>query len=92
MDVFSLHSRAYEAFQQGMYDQAIGYLDQILAIDPNDVDALGEKDIVLDALGRFEEAIQYFDRVLAIDPNHILSLDAKEAAREALQNPFRLFG
>jgi Flp pilus assembly protein TadD len=42
-----------------LYEQALEYLDQILAIDPNDVYALNEKGFALDALGRSDEAIEY---------------------------------
>src|SRR3712207_341750 len=54
-DVYSLYSRGYEAYQQGMYNQAIEYFDEVLAIDANDVDALNMKGVILNDQGYYEE-------------------------------------
>ena len=36
--------------------------------DPNDANALNNKGLALDDLGKHQEAITYYDKVLAIDP------------------------
>src|SRR5215212_1797923 len=74
-----LISQAVEAYEQGMYEEAIVYFDRALAIDPNDIDALINKGIALDGLRRYQEAILYYDSALAIDPNDIDALINKGA-------------
>jgi tetratricopeptide (TPR) repeat protein len=66
--------------------------DKILAIDPNNLDAINAKGSSLVSLGRSErgytivyidyldEAISYFDRVLEKDPNHVGALFNKARA------------
>ena len=55
----------------------LAYYDKVLAIDPNDIDALTGKAKALHFLERYQEAIEYFDKVLAIDPNDIDALTGK---------------
>jgi tetratricopeptide (TPR) repeat protein len=70
-EVNSLYSNALEAIEQGMYEEAIGYLDAILAIEPDNVLALNKTGYSLYNLGRLDEAIGYYDRALAVEPNHV---------------------
>ena len=70
----------------GNYTGAIEYFDKVLAIDPNDVDALNSKGVALDSLGNYTEAIEYFDKVLAIDPNDVDAIYNKGVAFENLGN------
>ena len=42
-----------------MYQEAIEYDDKVIEIDPTHIDALNNKGIALDDLGRSEEAIEY---------------------------------
>jgi tetratricopeptide (TPR) repeat protein len=44
--------------------------DQVIAIDPNQVNAWYNKGVTLDKLGKIQEALQSFDRAIAIDPNY----------------------
>jgi len=69
-----LISKAIDSFQLGEFKQAISYLDQILEIDPINLDALNSKGGALIKLGRMEEAVTYFDKVLEADPNHVGAL------------------
>lgn len=73
-DLELLFNKAINSFQIGEFEQAISYLDQILEIDPNNLDALRGKGSALFELGRIEEAVTYFDNVLETDPNHIDTL------------------
>jgi tetratricopeptide (TPR) repeat protein len=79
-----LISIAVEAYEQGMYEQAIEYFDRALGIDPNNIDALVGKGIALDYLGRYQEAIVYYDSALGIDPNNIDALINKGIALDGL--------
>jgi hypothetical protein len=56
----------------------------VLAIEPNDIDALYNKGVDLGYLGRYQEAIDYYDRVLAIDPNDIDALTNRALALDSL--------
>ena len=41
---------------------------KLLKIDPNHVNALNNKGLALNNLGKYEEAIDWFDKALEIDP------------------------
>jgi tetratricopeptide (TPR) repeat protein len=47
-----LFFRGNNAYQQGRYEEAIEYFDRVLAIDPDHWDALNNKALALDRLGR----------------------------------------
>ena len=49
-------------------------------MDPNYKDALNNKGIELDILGKLEEALQAYDRVLELDPYFKLAWKNKEFA------------
>ena len=55
-------------------------LDKALAINPNDVTALTNKDTALLNLGKSNESIAYFDKALAINPNNVNTLTQKGLA------------
>lgn len=46
----------------GKYTEAVQYYDAALSIDPNAIDILGNKGIVLIKLGYYTEAIKIFDK------------------------------
>jgi tetratricopeptide (TPR) repeat protein len=50
--------------------EAIPYLDKARALDPNDKNALYNKEEALKNLGNYNKAMTYFDKALAIDPNY----------------------
>lgn len=79
-DVNSYYSLAVEAIERGMYQEAVGYLDRVLAIEPDNVDALLKKGEALSYLGRYEEELQNYDRVLAIEPDNVDALFNKGGA------------
>ncbi len=62
------------------YNQAAELYDKVIQNDPEDVEALLRKGIILYYLGRHDESIQYYDRVLKIDPNNVLALHRKGSA------------
>lgn len=70
----------------GNYSQAIPYLDNALAIDPNFKEALDNKGAALSDLANYNEAIPYFNKALAIDPNFDAALYNKGTALYHLGN------
>ena len=75
--------------ESGHVPKAITYYDKVLAIDPNDVDALNNKGIALDDLGKYQEAITYYDKILTIDPNYAYALNNKGIAEANLTPDFK---
>jgi tetratricopeptide (TPR) repeat protein len=71
------------------YAGAIALYDEVLQIDPKNIDALNKKAYTLVELGKYEEAIKYCDKVLEIDPNHMDSLNERNYAVEHLTNSFQ---
>ena len=84
-DVDSLYSKALDTMDQDRYEEAIGYLDTILNVEPNNVDALTAKGDVLYDLERYQEAIGYYDKALAIDPNYVDALYNKGVTLQNLR-------
>ena len=72
-----LFNDGYNLLEQERYEEAITYFDKVLAIDPNDIDALVNKGNSLDELDKHEEAINHYDKVLAIDPDDTDALGNK---------------
>lgn len=67
--------RAAALHQGGRLVEAIGIYDQLLAANPDDVDALCSRANVLADLGRLEDALASYDRAIARDPKHADALD-----------------
>jgi len=70
-------NKAKKAFDEGKFEDSIFFLDKILAVESDNVDALYAKGVSLIGFGKTDEGLQYFDKALEIDPNHLLSLSAK---------------
>ena len=66
--------KAQKAFDGKNFEDAIFFLDKILEIESDHVEALHNKGLVLIKMGQIEEGMEYFDRVLAIEPNDVLAL------------------
>ena len=56
------------------HDEALACFTRALALDPDHLEALGNRGGVLGALGRFEEALADCDRALALSPGHAMLL------------------
>ena len=69
-----MYNKGLALYYLGKSDEAITYYDKVLAIKPNDLDALSNKGNALEDLGKSDEAITYYDKVLAIDPNDLDAL------------------
>ena len=57
-----------------------------MAIDPNFVEDLSLKGVVLHNLDRYQEAVEYLDKALAIDPNDKRVIDTKNFALNQIKN------
>jgi predicted O-linked N-acetylglucosamine transferase (SPINDLY family) len=56
-------------------EEAIAQCEQVLAINPDDVEALSRRGQALAKLDRHPEAVASLDRALSIDPDHPSALD-----------------
>jgi tetratricopeptide (TPR) repeat protein len=56
------------------FEDAIKAYDKVLVIDPNDIDTLTNKGIVLIKMQKYDDAIAIFNKVLEIEPEHVPSL------------------
>jgi len=53
---------------------AIVSYSKVLALDPQNIEALNNKGACLQVLGNHQEAIENFDKALAINPNHLFAM------------------
>ena len=54
-------------------DQAVACFDEILALEPNNTEALVKKGAALEKLKRLEDAVQCYDRAIAVDDSMTLA-------------------
>src|SRR5216117_986274 len=74
VDVPSLLSRALIASASGNYRQALGLFDEILEIDPSNVNALIGKAVAYRRSGKPQEALNCLDLVLGVQPGNASAL------------------
>jgi len=79
-----LNNKAAALNNLGKYNESLLYSAKVLAIDPNNVDALSSKGVALDHLGNFTGAIEYYDKALAINPKYKAALDNKSLLEQYL--------
>jgi len=65
-------------------DEADRCYDEILKIEPNHAEALGDKGTVQFARGNYSEALQFFDKSLKMDPNNTKLLDYRRIATQKI--------
>lgn len=53
---------------EGKFEDALGYFEQALLLDPNNPELWNHKGIALRSIGRYNEAIECFNKSLEIDP------------------------
>lgn len=70
-----LNNQVAKAHEEGDWDTVLSGLDAILAIDPNNYEALSDKGGALGLMGRAEESIEYLEKAIKLNPNdeHIWS-------------------
>jgi tetratricopeptide (TPR) repeat protein len=54
--------------------EVIKYFDQVLEVDPENINALNNKGYLLNIQGKYDDALVYLDKALLIDPNFIPAL------------------
>ncbi len=69
-DPAAVSQRADEAFTSGNYAEAAALYEQLLAIDPQNVELYNNLGLTLHYLGRNDEAQQKLKAGLALDPTH----------------------
>ncbi len=60
---------AYEAYQTGDFESALGHYQDALKKNPNDPETLSNLGQVLVRLGKPQDAIPYFERAVALNPD-----------------------
>ena len=80
----ALHSRADGYRAKQLYDLALQDLDEAIRLDPKFVDALGDRGIILTAIGRFADAIPDFTRVLDLEPKSAYAFYDRGLAYEGM--------
>ena len=77
----NLIAKAIEAHDKGEdhYKKALDYLNQALAIKPNDVSALNNKAVLLQKMGSdyYYEALKLYNRVIELDPKQSATYNNK---------------
>ncbi|MEK0320847.1 MAG: tetratricopeptide repeat protein [Nitrosopumilus sp.] len=63
-----LVSKGQSFLKDGKYDDALGFFEQALLLNPDDPDLWNNKGITLRSMGRYEEAMECFNKSLKIDP------------------------
>lgn len=66
------------------YTSSLDLYDEILKTNPNDVDSLNGKGLLLGTEGDFDNAILYFEKALSVEPNNRYSLHFKASAKKEL--------
>lgn len=69
-DPVELARQAGDAFSSQQYARAAELYEQMLALDPNNVDILNELGLTLHYSGRSSEALQRLNQGVALDPTH----------------------
>lgn len=69
-----LNDLGWNLYNTGNYSGALVSFDKVLAIEPENVEALDGKASALSEMGRNEEALLIYDRALAVNPNYISAL------------------
>ncbi|MFX1390123.1 MAG: tetratricopeptide repeat protein [Promethearchaeota archaeon] len=82
------------------YDEGLEAVDEALELDPQDVDMLNNKAIILGYLGRKKEAVETAEKLISINPNYgnyydtygevLMSLGDFETAIEKLKEALNL--
>ena len=72
-----LINECHEFMERLEYENALKCLDRVLKFEPENIEILHSKGVVLKKLGKFEESIKSFDKVLDLDKNVITALNNK---------------
>lgn len=88
-EILLLENSAMEMINESKYDEALSYLDSILEIDPQNINALNNKGGILVKLGNYTDSIDTFNKILAINENDTSTLNNKAIALSKLNLPIQ---
>ena len=81
------------AYQSNLHQEALGLIDQALAIQPDNAYFLSNRGNALKELGRFEDAVATFDKAIRLRPDYAdaycnrgIALHAMQAYAQAMQS------
>ena len=83
MDALAINRMGNAFIDLGKLDDALDCFNKAIALEPNNIDFLLNKGVVLMELGKFEEAVDSFNRVLLKNPDNEDAFFLKE---ECLEN------
>lgn len=66
-----LFDDAQKYLGNGEYIKAISLFEQVVALNPNNVQSYGNMGLAHSALGNQKQALEYLEKALAIDPNYL---------------------
>jgi tetratricopeptide (TPR) repeat protein len=69
--------RAYKFKEIGKYKESDEMFDELLKLQPENIDAWREKGFCLIKIGKYEEALEAYEKALQIDPNNVDALNGK---------------
>ena len=68
-----LYQESLTLFRTGNLDQAIAKLEEVLVLDPQQLDALETLGVLYSKVDRLDEAIEAMNRLAKLSPNHIMA-------------------
>jgi len=72
-EALSKFHKALHLFKENKFDEAAKVLEDVLAKDPNDQDALEALGVIYGKLDRLDEAVELMKRLIKINPDHIMA-------------------
>ena len=67
-EIQNLVAKGQSFLKDGKFNDALGFFEQALLLNPDDPDLWNHKGIALRSMGRYEEAMECFNKSLKIDP------------------------
>jgi len=64
----NLVDKGNRLFEEGKFEEALGFFEQALLLNQNDPELWNYKGITLRSMGRYDEAIECFNKSLELDP------------------------
>jgi tetratricopeptide (TPR) repeat protein len=81
------HQLGIVRYQQGLYAEALHYLNEAVSLNPSDIGVLSNFGVILQSLGQASDALACYDKVLAINPDLPEALYNRGNALRQLKRP-----
>jgi len=85
LEPWELYNKGISLFTLGKFKEANSCFDNILKIEPHDIEALLYKGIVFGELNKYDDAINCFDEIIAINPKMVEALYCKGTTLNRLE-------